>query len=85
MGMDEYGINPCLSWFVRVLTFCGPSKNLKHASWLPERLRVIENGWFRPEPVGMFPDWKAFHETGLIGLTLYPNFPDNHFLCVSLE
>lgn len=46
------------------------------------RLRVVENGQLRPEPVAVF-DVASAQETGLMGLALHPRFAQNHFLYVA--
>ncbi|CAN5167276.1 hypothetical protein BH18ACI2_BH18ACI2_01390 [soil metagenome] len=46
----------------------------------PGRVRVYENGWLRPEPLAVIPDVEQTGETGLMGLTLHPQFADNKFL-----
>jgi glucose/arabinose dehydrogenase len=46
----------------------------------PGRLRVVENGQLRPEPLATIPDVKTATELGLMGLALHPNFAENHLL-----
>ncbi|MCA1594505.1 MAG: PQQ-dependent sugar dehydrogenase [Acidobacteria bacterium] len=46
----------------------------------PGRVRVYENGRLRPEPLAVIPDVEASSETGLMGLTLHPQFTQNHLL-----
>jgi glucose/arabinose dehydrogenase len=46
----------------------------------PGRVRVIENGRLRPEPLAIISDVEARSESGLMGLTLHPQFASNHFL-----
>lgn len=46
----------------------------------PGRLRVIENGQLRPEPMATFPEVASSQETGLMGLALHPRFAQNHWL-----
>jgi len=48
----------------------------------PGRLRVIESGQLRPEPVATF-DVASAQETGLMGLALHPKFAQNGFLYVA--
>ena len=47
----------------------------------PGRIRVIENGRLRPEPVAVLPV-AAIGEGGLMGLALDPDFPRNGYLYV---
>ncbi len=47
----------------------------------PGRIRVIENGRLRPEPVAVLPV-AATGEGGLMGLALDPNFAQNGYLYV---
>lgn len=47
----------------------------------PGRIRVIENGRLRPEPVAVLPV-AATGEGGLMGLALDPDFPRNGYLYV---
>ncbi|HVF44239.1 MAG TPA: PQQ-dependent sugar dehydrogenase, partial [Pyrinomonadaceae bacterium] len=44
------------------------------------RVRVFEGGKLRPEPVAVVPDVEPTGESGLMGLTLHPQFAQNHFL-----
>jgi glucose/arabinose dehydrogenase len=46
----------------------------------PGRVRVFENGKLRPEPLAVIPDVERGSESGLMGLTLHPDFPRNHLL-----
>ena len=46
----------------------------------PGRVRVFENGKLRPEPVAVIPDVEPTGESGLMGLTLHPQFAQNHLL-----
>jgi glucose/arabinose dehydrogenase len=46
----------------------------------PGRVRVIENGRLRPEPLATIPDVEARSESGLMGLALHPQFASNHLL-----
>lgn len=46
----------------------------------PGRVRVFEQGKLRPEPVAVIPDVEPTGESGLMGLTLHPQFAQNHFL-----
>lgn len=46
----------------------------------PGRLRVIENGKLREEPILILPDVDARAKLGLMGVTLHPNFAQSHWL-----
>jgi glucose/arabinose dehydrogenase len=46
----------------------------------PGRVRVIENGRLRDEPLAVIEDVESSGESGLMGLTLHPQFADNHFV-----
>ncbi|HEX3560575.1 MAG TPA: PQQ-dependent sugar dehydrogenase [Pyrinomonadaceae bacterium] len=46
----------------------------------PGRVRVFENGKLRPEPLATIPDVEPTGESGLMGLTLHPQFAENHLL-----
>jgi glucose/arabinose dehydrogenase len=46
----------------------------------PGRVRVIEQGRLRPEPLAIISDVESRSESGLMGLTLHPQFASNHFL-----
>jgi glucose/arabinose dehydrogenase len=46
----------------------------------PGRVRVVENGRLRPEPLMTLPDVEANGESGLMGLALHPDFARNQFL-----
>src|SRR5947209_7177970 len=47
------------------------------------RVRVIENGKLRPEPLATIPDVEPSGESGLMGLALHPQFASNHLLYLS--
>jgi aldose sugar dehydrogenase len=47
------------------------------------RVRVIESGELRPEPVATIRDVEQTGETGLMDLTLHPQFASNHYLYVA--
>src|SRR5713101_3954922 len=49
----------------------------------PGRLRVIENGQLKPEPVATIPDVLHFGEGGLMAIALDPGFATNHLLYLS--
>ncbi|HWP44973.1 MAG TPA: PQQ-dependent sugar dehydrogenase, partial [Blastocatellia bacterium] len=44
------------------------------------RVRVFENGRLRAEPLAVIGDVQASGEGGLMGLTLHPEFAENHLL-----
>jgi glucose/arabinose dehydrogenase len=46
----------------------------------PGRVRVVENGKLRPEPLARISDVEPAGESGLMGLTLHPNFAQNHLI-----
>lgn len=46
----------------------------------PGRVRVFENGRLRPEPLATIPDVEPTGESGLMGMTLHPQFAQNHLL-----
>jgi glucose/arabinose dehydrogenase len=46
----------------------------------PGRVRVFEKGSLRPEPLAVIPDVERGSESGLMGLTLHPNFAENRLL-----
>lgn len=46
----------------------------------PGRVRVVENGKLRPEPLAVIDDVETRSESGLMGITLHPNFKENNWL-----
>lgn len=46
----------------------------------PGRIRVIENGVLKKEPLAVLSDVASEQEAGLLGLALHPNFSSNHWL-----
>ena len=46
----------------------------------PGRVRVFENGKLRAAPLFTVPDVEPSGESGLMGMTLHPNFAENHFV-----
>ena len=46
----------------------------------PGRVRVFENGKLRDKPFYTIPDIELSGESGLMGMTLHPNFAENHFV-----
>jgi glucose/arabinose dehydrogenase len=53
----------------------------------PGRVRVMENGQLRSEPLATISDVEARSESGLMGLTLHPQFASNHllYLCYAYD
>src|ERR671939_1765490 len=53
----------------------------------PGRVRVIENGQLRTEPLATISDVEARSESGLMGMTLHPQFASNHqiYLCYAYD
>jgi glucose/arabinose dehydrogenase len=49
----------------------------------PGRIRVIENGKLRAEPLATISDVSTGSESGLMGLALHPQFAENHLLYIS--
>ena len=49
----------------------------------PGRVRIIENGKLRPEPVFTVPDVEPSGESGLMDISLHPNFATNGFVYIS--
>ncbi|MDT5294613.1 MAG: hypothetical protein QOJ76_1493, partial [Acidobacteriota bacterium] len=49
----------------------------------PGRVRVFEKGKLRPEPLAVIADVEPTGESGLMGLTLHPQFAGNHLLYLS--
>jgi glucose/arabinose dehydrogenase len=46
----------------------------------PERVRVIEQGRLRLDPVATIREVESAEESGLMDLTLHPQFASNHYL-----
>lgn len=46
----------------------------------PGRVRIIENGKLRAEPVYVVPDVEPSSESGLMDISLHPNFASNNFV-----
>ncbi|HEX5835281.1 MAG TPA: PQQ-dependent sugar dehydrogenase, partial [Pyrinomonadaceae bacterium] len=49
----------------------------------PGRVRVIENGTLRPQPLFVLTDVEASGESGLMSLALHPQFSSNHFIYIA--
>lgn len=46
----------------------------------PGRVRVIENGTLRPQPLFVVPDVEESGESGLMSIALHPQFSSNHLI-----
>ncbi len=46
----------------------------------PGRVRVVENGKLREKPFFVIPDIELSGESGLMGMTLHPDFANNHYI-----
>lgn len=49
----------------------------------PGRVRVVENGRLRPEPLARIAEVEPSSESGLMGLVLHPRFAENRLLYVA--
>ena len=49
----------------------------------PGRVRVVENGTLKPQPLYVVPDVEESGESGLMSLALHPQFSSNRFLYLS--
>jgi glucose/arabinose dehydrogenase len=49
----------------------------------PGRVRIVQNGKLRPQPLFVVPDVEPRGEAGLMGLALHPQFASNHWLYLS--
>jgi glucose/arabinose dehydrogenase len=49
----------------------------------PGRVRVIENGTLRPQPLFVVPDVEESGESGLMSIALHPQFSNNHFIYIA--
>jgi aldose sugar dehydrogenase len=63
------------------LAFTSPARML--VTERPGRVRVIENGQLRPKPLAIIADVESRGETGLMGLTLAPDYAKSHLLYLS--
>src|SRR5215470_14123568 len=59
-----------------------PNKDLLFTERLG-RVRIIESGTLRVEPVFTVPDVEPSSESGLMDITLHPNFAKNNFIYLS--
>src|ERR1700752_4572722 len=46
----------------------------------PGRVRVVENGTLKPQPLYVVPDVEESGESGLMSIALHPQFSSNRFL-----
>jgi glucose/arabinose dehydrogenase len=60
------------------IVFTSPTRML--IAERPGRVRVFENGRLRPEPLATISDVEPTGESGLMGLTLHPNYAQNKLL-----
>lgn len=60
------------------IVFTSPTRVL--VAERPGRVRVVENGRLRAEPLATISDVEPTGESGLMGLTLHPNYAQNHLL-----
>ncbi|MEJ7623605.1 MAG: PQQ-dependent sugar dehydrogenase [Pyrinomonadaceae bacterium] len=56
-----------------------PNKNLL-VTERPGRVRLVENGKLRPEPVYSVPDVEPSSESGLMDVSVHPSFAANNFV-----
>lgn len=56
-----------------------PNRNLMFTE-RPGRVRLLENGKLRAEPVFVVPDVEPSSESGLMDISLHPNFASNNFV-----
>src|SRR5690349_4004485 len=49
----------------------------------PGRVRVVENGALRAQPLFVVPDVEPSGESGLMSVALHPQFSSNHFIYLS--
>jgi aldose sugar dehydrogenase len=56
-----------------------PNKNLLFTE-RPGRVRIIENGKLQPEPVYTLPDVEPSSESGLMDISIHPDFASNSFV-----
>ncbi|HXD31854.1 MAG TPA: PQQ-dependent sugar dehydrogenase [Pyrinomonadaceae bacterium] len=89
-GAGEVENSPASSTSFRVETVIGNLEVPWAIVWTPDgrmlftervgRLRVFEKGKLRPEPLFTVPDVEPSGESGLMGVSLHPQFATNHFL-----
>ncbi len=48
--------------------------------WPPTHKQLIENGSLRPQPLATIEDVEQTGESGLMDLSLHPQFAQNHFI-----
>lgn len=62
------------------IVFTSPERML--VTERPGRIRVVENGVLKPEPIHVFSEISERGEEGLLSMTLDPSYPENRFLYV---
>lgn len=62
------------------IVFTSPERML--VTERPGRIRVVENGVLKPEPLHVFSEISERGEEGLLSMTLDPSYPENRFLYV---
>jgi glucose/arabinose dehydrogenase len=92
-GAGEIGTSSSTQITFRVETVAGDLQVPWAITWTPDgrmlfterpgRVRVVENGKLRPEALFTVPDVEPSGESGLMDLTLHPQFASNHFLYLS--
>ncbi|MFN2596330.1 MAG: PQQ-dependent sugar dehydrogenase [Pyrinomonadaceae bacterium] len=60
------------------IVFTSPTRML--VTERPGRVRVVENGKLKPEPLATISDVEPTGESGLMGLTLHPNYAQNRLI-----
>ena len=63
------------------VAFTSPARML--VTERPGRVRVVENGVLRKAPLGVIADVESRGETGLMGLTLAPDYPASRLIYLS--
>jgi len=49
----------------------------------PGRVRILKNGELQPEPVHILPDVEPSGESGLMDISVHPNFAENGFVYIA--
>ncbi len=63
------------------IAFASPGRML--VTERPGRVRIVENGVLKAEPLATLADVESTSETGLMGLTLSPDYASSHLLYLS--
>src|SRR6266550_4463914 len=89
-GAGEIEKSPSAQINFRVETVVGNLEVPWAIVWTPDgrmlftertgRVRVFENGKLRSQPLFIVPDVEPTGESGLMDISLHPQFPSNHFL-----